>query len=76
MNQINTERVLNALKRMIELDETNMCLDAPNGTFHPDENDAYWLTALQEAQQAYYEATGELVRSSNNILLVPGKDEL
>lgn len=75
MEQINTERILNALKRMIELDDTNIHLEAPNGTFHPDEHDAYWLTALQEAQQAYYEATGSLVRSANNILLVPGKDD-
>lgn len=69
----NYERVLIALKLMIENDNTEQYLDAPNGEFHPDDENAHWLNVLQTAQQIYYEATGEVVANDLGVILIPGK---
>lgn len=69
----NFERVLNALKLMIENDETMQYIDAPNGEFMSEDENAHWLGVLQTAQNAYYEATGEIVANSLGLILIPGK---
>lgn len=69
----NYERVLIALKLMIENDNTEQYLDAPNGEFNPDDENAHWLGVLQTAQQVYYEETGEVVADDMGVILIPGK---
>ena len=67
------DRILKALKRMIEFDDTELRSESPNGTFDPEDINADWLAVLQEAQQAYFEATGEVVANSFGVVLIPGK---
>jgi len=69
----NYERVLIALKLMIENDNTEQYLDAPNGEFDPKDENAHWLGVLQTAQQVYYDATGEVVANDLGVILIPGK---
>ncbi len=69
----NYENVLIALKLMIENDDTEQYMDATSGEFHPDDENARWLEALQTAQQTYYEATGEVVANDMGVVLIPGK---
>lgn len=69
----NYERALIALRLMIENDNTEQYLDAPNGEFHPDDENAHWLGILQTAQQVYYDATGEVVANDFGVILIPGK---
>ena len=67
------EKVLRALKFMIENDDTNQYLEAANGEFDPDDENAHWLGVLQTAQQAYYEATGEIIANDLGVILIPGQ---
>lgn len=69
----NYERVLIALKLMIENDNTEQYIDAPNGEFDPSDKNAHWLGILQTAQQVYYDATGEVVANDLGVILIPGK---
>lgn len=69
----NEAKVLEMLKRMIENDETNQYLDAPNGCYDLEDSNAYWLQLLSEAQIVYYEETGEVVANSNGVVLIPVK---
>ena len=73
MSESINEKVLSALRLMIENDDTNQYLDAANGEFDPNDENAHWLGVLQTAQQAYYEATGEVVANDINVILIPGK---
>lgn len=72
MNE-NYDKVLAALKLMIENDDTNQYNEAANGEFDPDDANAHWLGVLQTAQQAYYEATGEVIANDLGVILIPGK---
>lgn len=69
----NYEKILAALRLMIENDNTEQYLDAPNGEFDPEDANAHWLGVLQTAQQAYYEATGEVIANDIGVILIPGK---
>lgn len=72
---MNEKRILEALRNMIANDDTMQYIEegVENGTFHPDDDNAPWLEILQEAQQAYYEATGEVVANNCGVILIPGK---
>ena len=70
---MNTDRILEALKRMIVQDDTQQYLDAEDGEFSLEEEDAFYLEVLQEAQRAYYEATGDVIANSMGVVLVQGK---
>jgi hypothetical protein len=69
----NYERVLMALRLMIANDNTEQYLDAANGEFDPNDENAHWLRVLQTAQQIYYDATGEVVANDMGVILIPGK---
>lgn len=69
----NYERVLMALRLMIANDNTEQYLDAANGEFDPNDENAHWLRVLQTAQQIYYDATGEVVANDLGVILIPGK---
>lgn len=72
-----SERILKALRKMIEFDETMKYVESDNGTFNYDEDEnADWLIVLQEAQHAYFEATGEAVPNALGVCLIPGKESL
>lgn len=72
MKKQTCDKVLAALKAMIENDETMRYLTAPNGDFDLEDENAYWLNILQTAQQTYFEATGEVVANSAGVVLIPG----
>ena len=70
----NYEKVLAALRLMIENDDTCQYLDAPaNGEFDPEDENAHWLSVLQFAQRTYHDATGEVVANDLGVILIPGK---
>jgi len=69
------KRIEQALKQMIEYDETMRYITVGNGKFSEEDENAPWLKVLQEAQEALYEATGELVPNSLGVLLIPEKED-
>jgi len=73
----NHTRALIALRLMIENDETAQYLTdgITRGTIHDDDENYHWLDILREAQEAYYEATGEMVANSLGVLLLKNAPE-
>lgn len=67
-----SHRILNALKALVKLDDTLILSskEMPDGQIDPEDENRPWLEALQEAQAAIEDVTGERVPNDVGVLLL------